>query len=132
MPKKRLAYKEPSKYLTPVASGGGRPKLIINEEGKQLIEILAGYFCTDEDIAGTMHTTVETLTNKNNRETFLEAKEKGLANGRSSLRRKQMKLAEKSAAMAIFLGKQYLNQKDEEEPKDKEQALDVVRVIVDV
>ena len=32
--------------------------------------------------------------------------------GKISLRRKQWQLAEKSASMAIWLGKQYLNQRD--------------------
>lgn len=36
------------------------------------------------------------------------------------LRRNQLKLSEKSAAMAIWLGKQYLGQKDSFEFEDKE------------
>ena len=40
--------------------------------------------------------------------------------GRASLRRGQFRLAEKNAAMAIFLGKQYLGQKDNPDPQDKE------------
>lgn len=35
--------------------------------------------------------------------------------GKSSLRRAQWKLAEKNASMAIWLGKQYLGQRDEPE-----------------
>ena len=120
MARKKGPLKEPSKYLTAVPSGNGRPKLILNSEGQQLVEILAGYFCTDEDIAETMHTTVDTLLNRNNRDTFLECKKRGIANGRCSLRRKQAKLAEKSAAMAIFLGKNYLGQSDYPDYDDNE------------
>ena len=40
-----------------------------------------------------------------------------------SLRRNQFRLSEKSAAMAIWLGKQYLGQRDNVEYEDKE-ALD--------
>lgn len=37
--------------------------------------------------------------------------------GRVSLRRKQWRMADKSASMAIFLGKQYLGQKDNATPE---------------
>lgn len=43
---------------------------------------------------------------------FQEAYKKGLENGKQDLRRKQWRLADRSAAMAIWLGKQYLGQKD--------------------
>ena len=39
--------------------------------------------------------------------------------GKISLRRKQWKLAEKNATMAIFLGKQYLGQRDYSEVEVK-------------
>lgn len=99
-------------YFTKVSSDGGRPKLILNEEGAQLITLLAGYMCTDEEIAASLHVSVETLLNRNNRKTFLECKKRGSESGKASLRRRQFKLAEKSASMAIWLGKQYLGQKD--------------------
>lgn len=120
MAKKQTEFQTPSKYLTPVSSGNGRPKLILNEEGKQMVEILAGYLCTDEEIAGTLKTSVDVLTNGNNREAFSEAKKKGIAKAKVSIRRNQMKLSEKSAAMAIFLGKNYLGQRDSVEYEDRE------------
>ena len=43
---------------------------------------------------------------------FSDTYKKKSATGKMSLRRMQWKLAEKSYAMAIFLGKQYLGQKD--------------------
>ncbi len=46
---------------------------------------------------------------------FSECLKKFGANGRISLRRMQFKLAQKSPAMAIFLGKQYLGQTDKVE-----------------
>ena len=116
-------YKSPSKYLNAVASGGGRPKLILNEEGKQLVEILAGYMCTDEEIAASLHTTVNVLTNANNKETFGECKKRGVDAGKASLRRKQFKLAERNASMAIFLGKNYLGQKDYPDTDDIESVI---------
>jgi hypothetical protein len=42
-----------------------------------------------------------------------EAHEDGKLEGCASLRRKQFALADKNAAMAIFLGKQYLGQRDQ-------------------
>lgn len=83
-----------------------------------MVEILAGFMCTDEEIAETIGTTVDTLTNKNNGEAFSEAKKRGQSKGKASLRRHQFKLAEHNAAMAIFLGKQYLGQSDNPRPEE--------------
>ena len=61
--------------------------------------------------------------------TFAEAYKKYSAKGKVSLRRAQFKLAEKNASMAIFLGKQYLGQRDfPNEPGDGGE----VKVIIDV
>ena len=54
--------------------------------------------------------------------------------GKISLRRSQWRLAEKSATMAIWLGKQYLGQKDHEEvsvavDKAKEESAKLDRLI---
>lgn len=100
-------------YMRAEPSGGGRPKMIITEAGKQLIENLAQLMCTDEEIAACLGTTNETLHNKNNKLTFLECKQKGMEKGKVSLRRSQMELSKKNATMAIFLGKQYLGQRDD-------------------
>ena len=116
-----------NKYMlsVPPPSGMGRPRLVISEEGKQLIIMLSKYMCTDEEIAAEMDTNVETLHNSRNKATFLECKEKGQSRGKSSLRRTQFKLAEKSAAMAIFLGKHYLGQKDEPDNESEDGALHI-------
>lgn len=45
------------------------------------------------------------------------------------LRQSQIKLAEKNAAMAIFLGKNYLNQKD---VQDSISSTEPVKVVFDV
>jgi len=49
--------------------------------------------------------------------------------GKISLRRAQFKLAERSAAMAIFLGKQYLGQRDVIEHMDNAEQLKQLREI---
>lgn len=106
-----------SKYLDKVPSGGGRPKLILNTSGCQMVEKLAGLMCTDEEIASILGTTVDTLHNKNNGKTFSEYKKRGFDSGKASIRRFQFKLAEKNSTMAIWLGKQYLKQKDYPDPE---------------
>ena len=74
------------------------------------MELLAGFFCTDEEIAGALKTDTATLMSPLNRDTFLQRKKTGQENGKCALRRKQFDLADKSVTMAIFLGRQYLGQ----------------------
>jgi hypothetical protein len=46
---------------------------------------------------------------------FMAIHKKGMEKGKMSLRRKQYQMSEKNPTMAIWLGKQYLNQKDKQE-----------------
>ena len=90
----------------------GRPK---KEIDKKIFENLCGLQCTLEEIAGVFDCSADTIERWCKREygeTFAETYKKHSAKGKTSLRRIQFKLAEKSAAMAIFLGKNYLGQKD--------------------
>lgn len=116
------------KFFNKEPSGGGRPRLILNEDGKRMIRTLAGLMATEEEIAKSMDTTVETLHSKWNKETFLECKEKGMAQGKVSLRRYQFAQAEKSPAMAIWLGKQWLGQSDRVTVENKELEKDPLSV----
>ena len=116
--------RQPTKnpYIDLQDSGGGRPIKLISEQGKVFIAKLAGIMCTDEEIAAMMSDeyesiSVDTLTNENNKATFAECKEKGQATGKASLRRNQFRLSESNAAMAIFLGKNWLGQTDKQEVK---------------
>lgn len=84
----------------------GRPKFQIDYE---TVEKLAHIQCTKTEIANFLGCSVDTLDRDNN---FAEHYKKGLDGGKMSLRRIQFKLAEKNSSMAIFLGKQYLGQKD--------------------
>lgn len=92
----------------------GRPR---KEIDIKLVEQLASIQCTDLEIAaicGVSHDTL--LRRKNDDPAFLEAIEQGRAKGRVSLRRMQWKLAQQgNAAMAIFLGKNLLGQRDKVE-----------------
>ena len=96
---------------------GGRPLLVLNQAGIDLVQALGRLQCTNEEIASCLGTTDTTLLNAQNKEVFLGALEKGKAEGRMSLRRIQMKLAETSATMAIFLGKPILGQRENVEPQ---------------
>lgn len=90
----------------------GRKKIEIDQ--KQF-EGLCKIMCTKEEIAGWFgcsEDTVERWCKRTYGGNFAVIYKKYSANGRISLRRAQLKLAEKNAAMAIFLGKQYLGQRD--------------------
>lgn len=90
----------------------GRPRADIP---KEQFEKLCGLQCTEEEICSFFNVTDKTLARwcrdtygKKFSEVFREKREMG----KISLRRNQWKLAEKSAAMAIFLGKNFLGQSD--------------------
>ena len=83
-----------------------RPKKVIDYEA---VEKLASIQCTQEEIANFLDISVRTLQRD---EEFCRLFKKGRDNGKMSLRRTQFKIAEKNASMAIFLGKQYLGQRD--------------------
>lgn len=84
----------------------GRPKFKIDYE---MVEKLAGIQCTQQEIASFLGCSVDTLQRD---ETFCGIYKKGMDNGKMSLRRTQFRLAEKNPTMALWLGKQYLGQKD--------------------
>ena len=90
----------------------GRPRKEIDQTQ---FEKLCGLQCTEEEILGWFDITDKTLCSWCKRtygSTFSDVYAKKRETGKISLRRAQFKLAEKSAAMAIFLGKNYLGQKD--------------------
>lgn len=96
----------------------GRPRAQIDQEA---FEKLCQLQCTKEEICAWFGITDKTLdawckrTYKKNFSVIFDEKRKG---GKISLRRAQFKLAEKSAAMAIWLGKQYLGQTDPDKNKE--------------
>ena len=89
-----------------------RPKKVID---KSSFEKLCALQCTEEEICSFLDITDKTLTawckseyNKSFSEIFKIKREIG----KMSLRRNQFRLAETNPTMAIWLGKQYLGQKD--------------------
>lgn len=91
----------------------GRPRKKLNSLGEKIIEQLASYMCTEEEIASFLGVSAETLKTKDNNETFSECIKKGRQKGKASLRMSQFRIAKTNATMAIFLGKQFLGQSDE-------------------
>ena len=83
-----------------------RPK---KEIDYNLCEKLASVQCTQEEIASVLEISVRTLQRDDE---FCRIYKKGRENGKISLRRMQWRHAEKSASMSIWLGKQYLGQRD--------------------
>jgi hypothetical protein len=93
---------------------GPRPKLEPDEPTLRLIGELARLFATQREIAGVLGVGQSTFHNfMSNHEEAREVYENGLQHAKISLRRKQLALADKNAPAGIFLGKNYLGQKDE-------------------
>lgn len=104
----------------------GRPKLVLNDTGKAVITNMAAIMCTDEEIAACLGVSIDTLTREENAAAFAECKEKGAGNGKKSLRRIQFEIAKKgNAAMAIWLGKQWLGQKEPERQETTDNVEDL-------
>ena len=88
---------------------------------KKQFENLCELQCTLLEICDFFDVEDDTLNSwckKTYGTTFSEVFKLKRGKGQISLRRMQWKLAEKNAAMAIFLGKQYLGQKDKIEYTD--------------
>ena len=104
----------------------GRPRVEIE---KRTFEKLCGLHCTKEEIADFFECDADTLNawcKREYKKNFSVVFREKRAHGNISLRRKQWDLAEKSPAMAIFLGKQYLGQSDKVEvTEDKDNSLKV-------
>lgn len=94
---------------------GGRPKSKINFKS---LDAMLKIQCTGEECASILNIDYDTLNAILLREkgkSFSEYSAIKRAGGKMSLRRRQFKMAESSPAMAIWLGKQYLDQKDKAE-----------------
>lgn len=97
----------------------GRPKIAIDQK---IFENLCAIQCTEVEICSCFDCCEDTL-NKWCKENYKDENGKSMTfsevfavkrqKGRASLRRSQFQLAQKNASMAIWLGKQYLGQRDE-------------------
>lgn len=93
----------------------GRPRAEID---KKEFEGLCGLQCTYEEVCDWFGVTQKTLNawcRRTYGKTFSHVFREKRGKGKISLRRMQWQLAEKSPAMAIFLGKNFLGQSDRTE-----------------
>lgn len=104
----------------PIRKPRGRPEgstlLQLTDETLEQIKGLARIQCTQKEAAAVLGVHRETFIN------FLDTHEKartvwedGKENGKASLRRYQFKMAEKNPTMAIWLGKNWIDQTDKTE-----------------
>lgn len=106
---KKTAKAEPGKP--------GRPRAKIDQ---RQFEELCGLQCSEVEICAVLGVTDKTLVRwcqdtygAGFSEVFAEKR----ARGQVALRRSQFKLAEKNASLSIWLGKNYLGQREPEAPK---------------
>jgi DNA invertase Pin-like site-specific DNA recombinase len=87
---------------------------------KEIIERLALIMCSYEEIAMVMETSVDNLKKR-----YKEVIDKGRAEGKKGLRRAQYEKAvkDKDVRMLIFLGKNYLDQKDQPSETESNEPL---------
>lgn len=124
----RPRKEKPEKVPKPM----GRPRMKLDYK---LVKKLCAIQCTGEEIANILEIDYDTLNShiqEDYKLTFSEFFKKYSAKGKESLRRSQFALARKNAAMCIWLGKQYLGQKDEPYQDDKNRAITKVNVSVKV
>lgn len=96
--------------------GGRPPKLIPDEATLGVLEGLGKIQCTTKESACVLKVSEPTfLKFLSDHTAARDAFEMGKGQGLHSLRRTQFKLSETNAAMAIFLGKNYLGQTDKQE-----------------
>lgn len=101
----------------------GPPYKEINQRS---FENLCGLQCTQQEIADVLCVSTDTIERwciRTYGKKFAEVFSEKRAIGKVSLRRMQWKQAENSTAMAIFLGKNYLGQRDERDLEVKGELL---------
>jgi len=93
---------------------------------KDLVRKLAGIQCTNEEIAAVLNCSADTLERR-----FAGVIKEGRANGRQSLKRAQYKKAmEGNPTMLIWLGKQFLGQRDQPENLDPMSSKDSGKFVI--
>lgn len=104
----------------------GRPKIKLNYG---VIEKLALIQCTQAEIASFLGVSTRTLERDEN---FCQIYKKGLEKGQMSLRRLQFRKAQEgNVPMLIWLGKQYLGQRDKAELSgDQTNPIGVTSVVI--
>lgn len=102
---------------------------------KEQFEALCKIQCTQEEICSVLdvcHDTLDEWCHRNYDKKFSQVFAEKRQGGKASLRRMQWKQAEKNATMAIWLGKQYLDQKDKIEDNNEEDLKQAREIIVSI
>lgn len=117
------------------ASGnhGGMPRKVITTKEWGSIDYMCMIHCTGEEIAGILQIDYDTL-NRNSMEKWgipiSEYIKKKSFSGKMSLRRAQWKAAENgNTTMLIWLGKQWLDQKEKIEQTGDDSSMEVIEEI---
>lgn len=108
-----------------------RPRIQID---KKQFENACAIQCTEEEIAALFDCSVDTIERWCKREyntSFAEVFKNKCSKGKISLRRSQFKLADTNATMAIWLGKQYLGQRDDLSETDNDKNVNVQIIFED-
>lgn len=93
----------------------------LKEISQKDFEKLCGLQCTKEEICGFFDVTDKTLERwckRTYKKGFSEVFAQKRGSGKISLRRSQFELAKKNASMAIWMGKQYLGQREPDAKTD--------------
>lgn len=99
----------------PTGNPNGRPKIEVDWRD---FEALCGFHCTQSEIASFLQISTDALVYKVEEqygESFSTVYKKYQESGKCSLRRNQFAMTKSNATMGIWLGKQYLGQKDHEQ-----------------
>jgi len=114
----------------------GRPPKEINQTE---FEKLCAMQCTQNEVCSWFDVTEKTLNawcRRTYKMTFSHVFAQKREKGKISLRRTQFQLADSSAAMAIFLGKQYLGQTDDAGKvnvnigKEDDSSMNAIRIVL--
>lgn len=116
----------------PTGKPVGPPPKIISFE---LYEQLCGLWCTTEEIAAHLKVHADTLRKKivdHYGEEYSVTYKRFFDAGKPSLRRDQRVQAKKNASMAIWLGKNYLDQREPEKNFDKSELAQVIEAVLEI
>lgn len=96
----------------------------LKEIKQKEFEALCAIQCTQEEICSVLdcdEVTLNSWCKRTYKKGFSQVFKEKRQGGRASLRRKQWNLADNNAKMAIWLGKQYLGQRDKQEDEIKDE-----------
>lgn len=99
------------------------------EIDKKQFESLCGLQCTKSEVCAFFNITDKTLESwckRTYKKGFSDVFKEKRGIGKISLRRMQWRLAETNVTMAIWLGKQYLNQKDHQDEQKQDTTINII------